>query len=194
VYGSEVTPSYCRAESTNLHERRQIIRNFVYRASIGLALLLNTACPKTDSTAPDPNALTAPELAVQGQYTLSSVNGAALPTAAGTYPAGNVTCSRFIDGGFLNLATGPHFSLSVSWRILCPSGVNTTSTTTGVQSINGTWVYDGSSITLTRTDGSPIVVSNQALANGVFSALVQLETNPAGAANGYPLLTMRFSK
>ena len=170
------------------------MRKSLSGASISLVVLLTTACPTNESTAPDPNALTTAEVAVQGHYTLSSVDGSELPSSAGTYPAGNVTCRRFIDGGFLDLAKGPNFQLSVSWRILCPSGVNTTSTSTGIQSINGTWIYDGSSIALTRTGGSQIVVSDQALASGVLSAHVQLETNPTGAAFGYPLLSMRFSR
>ncbi|MBI3567067.1 MAG: hypothetical protein HY084_02535 [Gemmatimonadetes bacterium] len=161
---------------------------------VGLSAAFLTACPSGDTTAPKDTPLPTVESAEVGQYNLQSANGAAVPASAGSYPIGNVTCNRFIDGGFLTLDGKLSFQLSVSWRIVCPSGVNTTSTYSGIQASNGTWTYDGTRLTLSRQGGSAIGISNISAAGAAVTADLQLETEPPGSAFAFPLLTMRFQR
>ena len=163
-------------------------------ALVGFSAAALTACPSSDSTAPQDTPLTTVEAAEVGQYVLQSANGAAVPATAGSYPINGSTCNRFIDSGFLNLDVKHGYILSVSWRIVCPSGVSTTSTSSGSQSSDGTWTYDGSQLSLSRPNGSAIGISNVSAAGAVVTADIQLETEPPGGANAFPRLAMRFQR
>ncbi len=171
------------------------MRKLLTTAALLAAPLLCTACPASDSTAPGTGSgangtqATAAQAAIEGQYNLQAVSGAATPTGVGSYVIGGLTCDRFIDGGFLNLGAGFNFQLSVSYRIVCPP-----TTTTGVQYTTGTWSYDGTTLGLTRTSGSVIGISTPSIGGGLFTANLQLETNPPGAPTAYPLLLMKFQK
>lgn len=164
----------------------------LHHGLMGIAGVLLAGCSSAD--APATASVTAAESAVVGQYNLVTANGATVPAGAGSYPINNVTCNRFVDGGFLRLGGQLDYNLSVSWRIVCPSGVSTTSTSSGSQISNGTWTYDGNQLALTRAGGSAMSVANLEISGGVVSADVQLETIPPDAAFKYPVLTMRFQR
>ena len=160
---------------------------------MGVAGALLTGCSGA-ATSPNASPVTAAESAVVAQYTLVTANGVTVPAGAGSYPINNVTCNRFVDAGFLRLGGQLDYTLSVSWRIVCPSGVTSTSTSSGLQISNGTWTYDGNQLALTRTSGSAIGLANLGISGGIVSADVQLETFPPDAAYKYPLLAMRFQR
>jgi hypothetical protein len=105
------------------------------------AIALITACGSDSTTGPSSGNSSSPV----GSYTMSTVNGKAVPTslfADGAF-------SYDITGGTLKLTSDGKFSVVTNYRQTLPGSVEDF-----VDSIGGTWSQSGSALQMSASDGS----------------------------------------
>lgn len=125
-------------------------------------------CATDNGTGTNGPSASAEEAATAGSYSLTQVNGSALPVS---YPKNSKACISTIVSGTMTLAAAPNtFVVSVSVRSDCDTPIGQTPAPVLATLLeNGTWTVSAGAFTPTRTDGSAVTIGAGTSSSGTMA-------------------------